>query len=134
MQQTAGLKALCPALGAENSLGHTKISSWGSGRTLSWRQHLPGGYSSPMESPGVPSTELSLPSSSEEAEQLCFTWKIHPKSRENYAAPCASKVGHSQACSPPAPQHEEEQRGSPDGHQPLCRMILGHPWPQKSPN
>lgn len=95
VQQPAGLKALIPVLKTENCLGHTKISSWqqprAEGRTLSRRQHLPRGYSCPMESPGVSFTELLPPSSSAQAEQLCLASKIHQKSKENPSAHCASK-------------------------------------------
>lgn len=95
VRQTAGLKALIPVLKTENSLGHTKISSWqqptAEGRTLSRRQHLAWGYFCPIGSPGFSFTELLLPSSSAQAEQLCLAWKIHQKSRENSSAHCASK-------------------------------------------
>lgn len=111
------------------SAGGTSQEQRGSRRTLSWRQHLAWGYSCPRESPGVSFTELLLPSSSAKAQQLCLARKIQQKSRENYSAHCDTPKSAALLTL----QHKVEWRGSPDRYQPFCRVILGHPWPYKSP-
>lgn len=85
-----------------------------------------------MGSPDVPFTELFLPSPSAEAEQLCLTWEILQKSKENYSARCASRQDTLKPAALLTPQPEEKWRGS-DRYQALYRVTLGHPWPQKNP-
>lgn len=99
----------------------------GHGRTLPWAQHLPGRFSCPMESLDIPFTELSLPRSSAEVEQQCFTWKIHPESRENCSAPCASRQDTPKPAAFLTPQPEEEWRGSAD------RLVQGDPGSSLAP-